>query len=47
MFSMLLPLDASEARHAERPHLPPDDTHTNLLQRWLRVIRIAFALNRD
>jgi len=46
MFSMLLPLDASDGRRAERPNLPPCDNHTNPLQHWLRVIRIALGLNR-
>jgi len=47
MFSMLLPLDASEARHAERPNLPPADNHTSLLRQWLLAIQAAFGLNRD
>ena len=45
MFSMLLPLEARDGG-AERPNLPPSDDHTNLLPRWLRVIRIALGLHR-
>lgn len=44
MFSMLLPLEASDGRREERPTLPPADNHTNPLQRWLRLIRIALAV---
>ena len=47
MFSMLLPLAASEARRARRPNLPPSDDTPNLLQRWLRAVRIAFGRSRD
>ena len=45
MFSMLLPLDASEGRRVERPTVPPADSHTKLLERWLRLIRVALGLN--
>ena len=45
MFSMLLPLDASEGRRVERPTVPPADSHTTLLERWLRLIRVALRLN--
>jgi len=46
MFSMLLPLEASDGRRAERPNLPPADNPTNPFQRWLRAIRVALGLKR-
>ena len=47
MFSMLLPLAATEARRAQGPNLPPNDDAATLLQRWWRALRIAFPRTRD
>ena len=41
MFSLLLPLDANPARHAEEHPLPDDGTWTDLLHDcWNRVLTI-------
>jgi hypothetical protein len=46
MFSILLPLEASEFRRAERQNVPPTDNRAGLLLQWLRAVRTALGLNR-